>query len=423
MPTIPREPGLDSTLTMLSEGYTFIPRRARRLGSEVFQTRLMGRQVFCATGADAARMFYEPGRFTRKGALPATALMLLQDFGSVQLLDGEEHRHRKAMFMSMMTPDSLRMLVDGFEEAWRAAIPRWAAKNRVVLHREVQEVLCRAVCAWAGVPLPDAEARRRTGEFAAMIDGAGSVGPRNVRGALLRMRAERWGRVIIREVRDGRLPVHPGSPAEIIAFHRDEQGALLPLSVAAVELLNVVRPTVAVARYVVFAAHALYARPDCRTRIEQGDRTFLRGFVQEVRRWYPFFPAVGGRALEPFQWRGHQFQPGDWVLLDLYGTNRDPAAWADPDTFDPERFASWNGNPYTMVPQGGGDHFMGHRCAGEWLTIGLMEKAVEMLTAGMRYDVPPQDLRIPLSRMPAIPRSGFVIRGVAATDMLRDAIV
>lgn len=39
----------------------------------------------CIMGEEADEVFYEPGRFTRKGALPQTTLRLLQDKGSVQL--------------------------------------------------------------------------------------------------------------------------------------------------------------------------------------------------------------------------------------------------------------------------------------------------------------------------------------------------
>lgn len=63
-------------------------------------------------GEEATRAFYEPGRFTRRGALPPTALMLLQDRGSVALLDGEAHRQRKAMFMSLMSPAAIARLAD-----------------------------------------------------------------------------------------------------------------------------------------------------------------------------------------------------------------------------------------------------------------------------------------------------------------------
>ena len=41
-----------------------------------------------------------------------------------------------------------------------------------------------------------------------------------------------------------------------------------------------------------------------------------------------------------------------------------------------------------------------------------MKVAVRFLTESMRYDVPEQDLRVKLSRMPAVPESRFVISGV-----------
>ena len=69
----------------------------------------------------------------------------------------------------------------------------------------------------------------------------------------------------------------------------------------------------------------------------------------------------------------------------------------------------WQGDPYTLIPQGGGDHYFNHRCAGEWLTIAVMKEAVKALTKQIDYDVPPQDLTVNLSRMPALPESRFVI--------------
>ena len=87
--------------------------------------------------------------------------------------------------------------------------------------------------------------------------------------------------------------------------------------------------------------------------------------------------------------------------------------WEEPGAFRPERFRDWDQSAFSLVPQGGGDYDTGHRCAGEWLTIALMKRAVRLLTTGMHYDVPPQDLRIDLSRLPAVPKSRFVIRDVA----------
>lgn len=137
-------------------------------------------------------------------------------------------------------------------------------------------------------------------------------------------------------------------------------------------------------------------------------------FVQEVRRFYPFFPFVAGRVIRPFDWRGRHFDEHDWVIFDLYGTNHDPRIWRDPETFRAERFENTYPDPFELVPQGGGDIHVGHRCAGEWLTIELMKRATRLLTRSLRYDVPEQDLSIDLSRMPALPKSRFVIANVRA---------
>jgi fatty-acid peroxygenase len=189
---------------------------------------------------------------------------------------------------------------------------------------------------------------------------------------------------------------------------------LLDTEVAAVELINVLRPVVAVARFVAFAALALHEHPECVQKI-QADEDYLEMFVQEVRRFYPFFPFVGGRVRNAFDWRGRRYTTGTWVLLDLHGTDHDARAWGNPEEFRPERFRRWGGSAFDFVPQGGGDHCNGHRCPGEWATIALMKRAVRLLTGSMSYEVPEQDLRISLSRMPTVPKSRFVISGVRRT--------
>src|SRR5215208_2902041 len=101
--SIPREPTADGAL----KGYEFIGNRCRRYGTDVFETRVLLQPAVCMRGAEAARVFYEPGRFTRKRALPLPVLALMQDLGSVQVLDDAAHRHRKQMFMGLMTPAAL----------------------------------------------------------------------------------------------------------------------------------------------------------------------------------------------------------------------------------------------------------------------------------------------------------------------------
>lgn len=70
LPPIPRDPLPDSTLAFLRDGYEFIPKRAHRLGTDMFRTRLLLRKAICLTGHEAAELFYDTSRFRREGAAP-----------------------------------------------------------------------------------------------------------------------------------------------------------------------------------------------------------------------------------------------------------------------------------------------------------------------------------------------------------------
>src|SRR5690606_33200469 len=107
--------------------------------------------------------------------------------------------------------------------------------------------------------------------------------------------------------------------------------------------------TVAVARWITFIAMALQSYPESRDRLIAGE-DHPQWFVQEVRRLYPFFPAMAARVRDTFDWNGYEFPEGTRVLLDLYGINRDERLWERPEEFRPERFRDWDGDPFRFVP-------------------------------------------------------------------------
>lgn len=110
------------------------------------------------------------------------------------------------------------------------------------------------------------------------------------------------------------------SALAVIAACRDPGARLLSPEEGAVELINILCPMVAVGRYIAFLGLALHEHPETASASR-------RSVALEARRFYPFFPPVGGRVREPFTWRDYHFPLGRRVLLDLYGTNRDPAVW------------------------------------------------------------------------------------------------
>jgi fatty-acid peroxygenase len=226
-------------------------------------------------------------------SLPLTRAVhkLLQDYGSVQLLEGEAHRHRKALFLAAAGLAPAQRLAAIFMDEWRHAFQK---AGRVRLFDTVQRLLTRAPLRWMSLPVEDVNRRMR--EFSAMIENSGRIGPANWWAQILRVRSERWARDVIDRVREGPPPAGESTAAEMIAFHRDTDGRLLDRPVAAVELLNVLRPTFAVARFIVFVALALHEHPAVAARLRTGDERRLLAFVEEVRRFYPFFPFIGGRV-------------------------------------------------------------------------------------------------------------------------------
>lgn len=175
------------------------------------------------------------------------------------------------------------------------------------------------------------------------------------------------------------------------------------------ELLNVLRPTVATAVYMTFVAHALDAHPTWRERLAGNGGGEDLAFVEEVRRYYPFFPAVAAVVREPFEWRGYQFPEGRRVLLDLYGTNRDNRYWHDAERFAPDRFLGEEPGPFAFVPQGGGDPAVHHRCPGEPIATRLMIVALDQLVRHMTYRAITPPAPIDFGRLPALPADGYPI--------------
>jgi fatty-acid peroxygenase len=181
-----------------------------------------------------------------------------------------------------------------------------------------------------------------------------------------------------------------------------------------VELLNVLRTTVAVAWPGTFAVLALSEHPQWRENLRaltpDGDGVDTRrvAFGHEVRRLYPFVPALAGRARRPMRAAGVDLKRGDRIVLDVVGTDQDPELWHDPKEFLPERFADVQPDPHTYVPQGGGDPATGHRCPGEPLTVRLLAETIGVF-ADLDFDVVTRPAYDP-TRMPTRPEKGLVIR-------------
>ncbi|WBB69923.1 cytochrome P450 [Micromonospora sp. WMMD812] len=399
---------LDSTLALALEGFGWLPNRLRRCDADALPTRLLGQRTVALHGPEAARFFYDERHIHRHGAIPGPVQSTLFGHRAVHSLDGEAHRVRKALLVALLTDGDVDGLVGRVATTWDAAARDWAARGPVVLFDEVSGVLTRAVHDWTGIPLTDDQVPAVAADLVAMVDGFATGGPRHWRARRARTRRENWLAGLVERVRRGEATVPAHCAVRAVAAHRDADGSPLDPCTAAVELLNIVRPAVAVTWFVAFAGHALHRWPEHRDRLRASDPAFAEAYAHEVRRFYPFAPFVGGRAVADLEWAGVRIPAGAMVLLDLYGQNHDPRLWPDPYRFDPDRFVGRRIGPFELVPQGGGDPRSGHRCPGEMITVALLRDLVVRL-ARLDYRLPAQDLRITLRRIPTRPRSGVII--------------
>ncbi|WDH76413.1 cytochrome P450 [Exiguobacterium marinum] len=398
---IPKQEGIDHSVDFLREGYLFVANRRKSFQSDIFETRLLGERVICVGGEEAAEVFYDANKFMRQDAAPKRLLKTLFGEDGIQTLDGAAHTHRKHMFMSLMTKENIDRLLRLTHREWKQIEQ---SEKEVVLYDVSQQVLMKAVCEWAGVPLAPEEVVRRTDEMRLLFESGTSLGPTYLQGRKARTSAESWIRQMVKEVRTNRLLPNEQTALYEFSWHRDESGELLPEEVVAVEVLNILRPTVAISVYILFTVLALHQFPNETEQVRQGMLTKTE-FVQEVRRFYPFFPVAAARVKSDFEWNGYTFPEGTLTLLDLYGTNHDSSIWTEPDRFDPSRFKGWKESPFNFIPQGGGDVDFGHRCAGEHVTIAVLEQVIELFTEEFSYTVPPQDLSYSFVDMPSLPKS------------------
>lgn len=393
-------PGITEAVSLLRHGYRFWELKRQETGSEIVQTRLAHEHVTAVRGADGATFFYREKATERATALPMSLVRPLFGSGPVHTLDGVRHAHRKQMFNELLGPEAVRTITDDVARRWDERVPRWT--RHVDVFQQVGEILFEAGCDWVGIPVPADEVPSRTRDMLAMVDGFGAPTPRQVRARRARRRTDAWVTGLVEQAR--RSDNESSTPLAVVARHRDEDGELLDAHTAAVEVINLVRPLVAVSWLVSGLFEAYDTHPDARADLLAG-RVSAMDAAQEVRRTYPFVPFLATRATADLEWHGVRIPSGTLIVLDVWGTNLDPRIWTDPTAFDPGRFERTPVTPYNLVPQGGGFRDGGHRCPGEDTTLAVLTTLARRV-AELSYEIagPRSDLR----RMP--PKAQLSVR-------------
>ncbi len=121
------------------------------------------------------------------------------------------------------------------------------------------------------------------------------------------------------------------------------------------------------------------------TAADLGSLPLARRVVREVLRLHPPSWILGRRPLRDVEIAGSPVPAGTQVLLNFYGLHRDPAAYPDPDRFDPDRWL--DPDPEVLrgyyLPFGLGPHV----CVGEGFAWSLILTTIAVIAS--RYTVRP----------------------------------
>lgn len=389
----------------LDEGYLLLSELRKEANAPVVKARLLNKEVIAIYGKEAAKKFYDPRNFKREGAMPKIVLKTLFGENGVQTLDGQAHEHRKTIFMDLMTPKRMEEYHRILDKNLTQKLDR--QQGQFELFDLAKDVLFRSICEWAGIDLSQLTKKEvdQLAEYQiSMISSAVTNPATHIKGIDNRKKSEKWAQSLIENARIN--PVAGKEDVALYAFAKatDDHGELLPIDVAAVELLNVIRPTVALTVWIALMGHALFSRPDIYQRLHAEFDQLQDSFIQEMRRYYPFFPMLPAFAIQDVEVDGYLIPKDSWVVLDLYGTNHDDRMIETPEVFRISRYLGKEKHisydeEYEMIAQGGGEFKTMHRCAGEWITLHTLRVFSDQLVNKYQFSIPEQDWSIPMNQL------------------------
>lgn len=415
---LPKDSGLDNTFKILNEAYTYVPCRLEKFGTKAFETAAIDmKPMTVISGKEAAELFYDNELMQREKTLPKRVVNTLFGKGAIHTTKGKVHVDRKALFMSLMTEENLKYLRDLTRNYWFMHTEEMQRQDEVNIYKTSIYILTKIGFRWAGLQQTSEEAKRNARDMDIMIDsfqGLGQTfggGYRKAKKA--RARVEKFLENQIVAVREGKMKAQPGTALYEFAHWKDYKGHQMDPHLCAVELMNVVRPLAAINRFVSYAVKAMLEFDQERIKLQVADDpNYAYKFAQEVRRIFPFVPFLPGKLKKDVEFDGFKIKKGTFTLLDIFGTTHDPELFENPYQFNPDRFENWDGSPFDLIPQGGGDFYTNHRCAGEWMTIIIMEETIKYFATKIDFDAPVQDLSVKLDQFPGKVTSGPVIHRV-----------
>ncbi|MFF1547687.1 cytochrome P450 [Streptomyces sp. NPDC058291] len=391
-------PVVGSTILYAADPPDFAVRAQRAHGTVVKLPMIPHNPTVQVTDPEAVRRILQGNADNYCRGAYYEAFRLFMGHGLLTLDDGDWREHRKVVNPAF-APNAISARAAETDAALADLTERWADHARAGRPFDLYAESMRLTCRVIGHALVGRDLSRDGGEFARALSVALEAIFKEV-GSLdklvpsflptpYRRRVRRARRTLEHVIAQAARDADQGAGGEVAALIRASDlpadafwSDLVTLMLAGVE-------TTALA--LAWTLYETARHPEVRDRLEEeADRspgldrptpadldalTYTGRCVDEALRLHPpvwQFPrqTIGDDVLA-----GRRVPAGTPVLISVYAAHRNPEQWADPESFDPERFgpeACAERDRSAYVPFGGGRR----QCIGKRMGLGLLRQAV-----------------------------------------------
>lgn len=419
-------PLLGETLDFLKDQFRFVDERQARFG-KVFRSNILFKDTALLVGAEGAGVFNDESRVQRAGGM---APHIADFFGgtSLPLLDGAVHRQRKQQVMGAFGREALAQYLPVMESTVARYLAKWSAAGESTLTEDLKDLALEVIArTMVGSDAGPAFAEN-VADFKVMVKAFTAI-PLPLPGTTFSKAKAAQGRIFARYratlAERGAKPTDDGL-SRMLAKPADD-GARIAGEDALKELHHF-----NLAGYITFAhlARGLVAlaqdealRARLRAEIDEhvgaGAVTLealhamplLENITKEMKRRAPFVAVSFGKAKREFTLDGKTVPAGWMVMLCNFAGGNDPDIYAQPERFDPDRYADGRAehlkHPTGFFPQGVGEPLKGHKCAGVDFSTLLMKAFLVRLVRDYETALPAQDLSYQWAKIPPEYASGL----------------
>jgi len=356
--------------------------------------------VFLADPGDARAVFAAAPDVLAPGEGGAPIMPIVGE-RSFMLADGEPHRRGRTRLARLYTAQATARHGEPIHDLVEREVARWPTGTPVALHPRLRALTLRVILTTLlGADLAES-APHLHAQLLAMLSISDGVlltlaPARRLPGAHARWRRFLRDRdavdatlVRLIDARRAEGDGAHGDALDLLLAARDEHGEPLTRADVRDSLMSLIlaghETTAAeIAWTIQLIAHDRRVQAALRAELDAGDDAYLTATVREALRHRPVFLFAIPRAVKaPVEIGGWTHLPPSQLLVCLYLLHHDPALFADPHRFRPERFLGAEPAGAGWQPWGGGRR----RCLGQRLALRELHTVVAAALA--RFAIEP----------------------------------